>query len=422
LKSHAGARVQKIVATSSSTPTLATAFEPNNNSLNAQRLIFSALVIFAHTWPAGGFGRIDVGYSDPGAFGVDGFFVISGFLVTGSCLRASSVRRFLWFRFLRIYPGLLTALLLVALVTAPLAWLHDRGTLAGYFSATPHGPATYVVSNLELRGVNTDIAGTPDGVPWPAPPVAPSWNVPLWTLHWEVLCYLGVAVLGVTAVLRRRPVVVLSIFIAVWIVLVVRTVGPEAGPVAHGGAQASVGLRFAPLFLSGMLLSLYADRIKLSGKLAAVAALGVAGSFAVPEPRIFLALTLGYLCLWLAVRVPTRRFGYRRDLSYGLYVYSSPILQLATIYHLQRLGPALYSAVTGLVTVLLAWISWTLVERRALELKQWTPRLPARWRPATTDHRGGNEPGMAPVQIALQRTADEVTDLDSPTAGDAGRV
>jgi peptidoglycan/LPS O-acetylase OafA/YrhL len=48
------------------------------------------------------------------------FFALSGFLVTGSAIRTRSVRTFLTFRFLRIFPALATEVTLSAVILGPL--------------------------------------------------------------------------------------------------------------------------------------------------------------------------------------------------------------------------------------------------------------------------------------------------------------
>jgi peptidoglycan/LPS O-acetylase OafA/YrhL len=50
---------------------------------------------------------------DIGGVGVNVFFVVSGFLVTGSLFNRNSLVAFAWARFLRIFPGLWVMMLLV---------------------------------------------------------------------------------------------------------------------------------------------------------------------------------------------------------------------------------------------------------------------------------------------------------------------
>jgi peptidoglycan/LPS O-acetylase OafA/YrhL len=87
---------------------LADRYSASENNLGFLRLVLATAVLVAHAWPLG-FGVPSLGLSatrgqtDLGTVGVFGFFVLSGFLITGSALRFS-LPRYLWHRFLRIFP------------------------------------------------------------------------------------------------------------------------------------------------------------------------------------------------------------------------------------------------------------------------------------------------------------------------------
>ncbi|WP_195905925.1 acyltransferase family protein [Parafrankia discariae] len=366
--------------------TLAHAFVAPN-SFNALRMGLACTVIIVHGIAFGGYStRIGPDY-DIAAMAVDGFFVISGFLIVRSRIRCRTTARYLWHRAVRILPAFWVCQLVVAFVVAPLGWLYMRGTLAGYLTASPHGPISYVLHNLTPRMSFFDIAGTPSGVPFPpADSGMPAlWNGNLWTLWWEVLCYLGVAALAVFSLLRGR--VVLTVLGAVLAVLALIRLDPGRtaqllGPVFESGYG-----RFAPLFLSGALLSVYAERIPCSRILAAASAVMVGIAYYDPgtalrtisEPSgnyLLGALPMAYLCVWLAIRLPFQGFGTKVDLSYGVYIYGSPVQQLAAVYGLYKMGPFPYVISTLAVTFLLATASWFAVESRALSLRNWTPRTP----------------------------------------------
>ena len=93
------------------TETLANVFDPRRNAFGLFRFALAALVIVSHCYPLGGFGRdplevVTAGRLSLGLFAVAMFFVLSGFLITRSASRTSAIR-FLWHRFLRIFPGYL---------------------------------------------------------------------------------------------------------------------------------------------------------------------------------------------------------------------------------------------------------------------------------------------------------------------------
>jgi peptidoglycan/LPS O-acetylase OafA/YrhL len=98
----------------------------HDNGFGVMRLAFAILVLVSHA-PELADGnrnreiltRIFGGLSF-GEFAVDGFFVISGALITASWLNATSWRDYLWRRVVRIYPGFVVAFAVCLLIVAPL--------------------------------------------------------------------------------------------------------------------------------------------------------------------------------------------------------------------------------------------------------------------------------------------------------------
>ncbi|MGL5442611.1 MAG: acyltransferase family protein, partial [[Mycobacterium] stephanolepidis] len=116
--------------------TLGQVFDPRNNALNAWRLILAVSVIFCHSWRLTG---RTITYRPFEQLieqaGVDGFFAVSGFLITASWLRKPKLRDFAIARGLRIFPGLWVCLLIIAFVIAPISVLIQGGSVAQLFSS-----------------------------------------------------------------------------------------------------------------------------------------------------------------------------------------------------------------------------------------------------------------------------------------------
>jgi len=401
LRPSATSRSTNKPAVTSGRPTnrdsLAAAFA-TPNSFGALRLLFALTVLISHGWTLSGHVPPLLGQHETAEFAVNSFFVISGFLITRSGQRVG-VFRYLWHRALRILPGFWACLMVTAFVIAPLAWLHRTGSLHGYLTASPHGPVRYVLDNALVWMRHYDIAGTPTGTFYPRPgtvvPIA--WDASLWTLWWELLCYLGVAALAAVGLLRRRPVLgIAAILLALSAVYSVGAGGLPHLPMFQGGIS-----RFGLYFLAGAVLCLYADRIPCSGRLAGASALAVFVSFFIFTQHLICALPLAYLCVWLGIRLPLQRIGTRHDLSYGIYIFGFPIQQLAVIYGLHRLGAVAYLTATSAVTALLAAASSVAVEGPALRYKNARPL----WQRDRQSATGPASPGI-PRQTATEAGAD----------------
>src|SRR5579875_1687818 len=98
--------------------TLAARFDPRRNSLNALRLLFATMVVIWHSQGVGFFGHPHgaVGSMWGDELAVDGFFIISGYLITRSRVTTQSGWSYLKKRFLRIYPGYWVCLFVGGLV------------------------------------------------------------------------------------------------------------------------------------------------------------------------------------------------------------------------------------------------------------------------------------------------------------------
>lgn len=335
--------------------TLGAAFNPRHNSLNALRLALATLVIVSHSWPVGGYGRDpQIGDQNLGQWAVAGFFVISGYLITGSRV-GSTLGAYLWRRLLRIYPAFLVILLLVSLVAAPLSVVVSG---AGEYSVD--AGIRYIIHNLGLFVIQYDIPGTLTSAPYPD-----SWNGPLWTLGYEFACYVLVGVL-LTVLPRRR------LLFAVAFMFVAGTAGTVAVMMLTPGDDGFVVrmLRLATYFLAGALIYLLRDRIVYSHWLGASSVIALALTAATSTFQAFAGLPLAYLMMYLGVALPFASVGRRNDISYGMYIYAFPVQQFIALTIGPSLSVWLFALVAVVTTVPFAWASWLLVERPAMTLRR----------------------------------------------------
>lgn len=324
-----------------------------HNSLNFVRLVLASAVVVTHTAAIGGVG----GQMPPwigwvAYWAVNGFFAVSGFLIAGSRMN-TPFGPFMWNRALRIFPAYWTVLLVVALVIAPLSTVVS-GESYGITSA-----ADYVLNNSMLLTNQWGIAGTLESVP-----LAGAWNGSLWTLFFEFWAYLLAGALLSFAVVRRH---------AAWWTggLLVASLVAQAlaiGPLGLASASWLSALRLAPFFLAGMLLYFVGDRVRLSLGLALAAGVLLYVLLRTGHVNTFGQLPFAYLLLCFAGRVPVR-LGSRNDISYGVYIYAFPMQQCLALVGASVLGPWGFALASMAVTLPLAWLSWTLVERPAMRFR-----------------------------------------------------
>ncbi len=338
-------------------PRLAQVFDSRVNALNVWRLLLASGVILEHSWPLTGRNLQPPVDQLLTQVWVDGFFAISGFLITSSWVRNPRLREYFVARTLRIFPGLWVCLIVVAFVIAPIG-VAIQGDSPAKLLLSP-GPIEYVLNNGVLNVFHTGIDGTPRNVPFSG-----VWDGVLWTLIFELGCYVAVAVAGLAGSLNRRwpaPVVFALILAAAALV---------SYPVQAVPTIAQMITRFALVFAAGALLHEFRDLVPARWPLVAVSAvIVVVAGLLVPNYRILAALPLAYAVVVSGALIRNKRLRLRTDFSYGVYIYAWPVQQLLVICGLGFLPPLVFTVVAASATLPLAALSWFLVEKRALSLK-----------------------------------------------------
>jgi peptidoglycan/LPS O-acetylase OafA/YrhL len=333
----------------------------HSNGIGFLRFLFAATVIWSHAFPLGGFGedplnRLNFNAPTTGFLAVGGFFVLSGFLITRSYETVSSVGRFIWHRFLRIFPAFWVCLFVTAFGLAPLAFAYQHGTLHHYFAEVP-AAWSYVTSNFLLAIYQQRIGTVFAHLPSPF-----NTNLSLWTLNPEFFCYLSVAALGTAGVTRRAPA-------AVGIVAALLFAGYAALLWHYGDIILIEVEALFVYFAFGAFAYLKREHIPMSPWIAALCCTALLATLTTRAFAWVVIPCIAYLTLFAAMRLPFRGFDRRMDVSYGLYIYAFPVQQLLVMYGVTRFGFTPYFMCALAVTLALAAASWFAIEKPSLSLK-----------------------------------------------------
>lgn len=339
-------------------------FDPRNNALNAIRLALAIEVIFLHSFQNTGRVPPEPTRQLLMSVGVDGFFAISGFLITASWLSHPRARDYLVARALRILPGFYVCLAVTAFILAPISVLLQGGSAAKLLWST--GPIEYVLKNSAIAYLHWDVGGTPRGIPR-----AGDWNGSLWSLIYEVLCYLAVAVIGIAGLANRR-----------WVSPTILAVGVFTAAMLppltlfQAWTVPQLIARCAIMFAAGALLFQFREVVPARWSLVGVSVIIVSVASMLPDYRVVGAIPLAYIVIVSGALTKKKRLNLRTDLSYGMYIYAFPTQQLLAVCGLTDLNPMFFFVFSTVGTLPLAAMSWFLVEKRAMALKS---RLLRKW-------------------------------------------
>ena len=336
-------------------PSSAAEFRPDIEGLRGIAILLVLLFHAGLPWTPGGF------------VGVDVFFVISGFLITGKLWRESqqpggwNITRFYAWRIRRLLPAALVAIAVITLVGLLLAAPLDRSELAADGAAS-----ALSLANMRFIGSVDYFAAT----------TSPSPFLHFWSLSVEEQFYLVWPALIVLLTWRggssRRLIVALligvvaSFALSIWLT--------DASPARAFYLlptrvwQLGVGGLLALIGVAGT--SRRAGALAWAG-LAAVAVAGVALTAEMPYPGLAALLpTAGAVALLyggaapsgpmrLLAAAPLRFLG---KISYSLYLWHWPLLVLPLMF-LERALTGVEIVASVAVAIGVSWLSWRFVEQ-----------------------------------------------------------
>jgi peptidoglycan/LPS O-acetylase OafA/YrhL len=295
------------------------------------------------------------------------FFALSGFLVSGSLFRNPDTKTFLLLRGIRIFPALSVEVILAAIVLGPILTSY---TLARYFS------------DIRLYKYFLNIVGR---IHYILPGVFennPEQNIvnsQLWTIPFELECYIVIAICSIVGLIRNRRLLLVgfvgsSVGLAIWNSLH----GDSAAPA--GGVNGRV---LVLCFLAGVVIYAYRDRIVLRARWASLCFVLTVVLFRVHLDQLQLPvylcpLLVAYMTVYVGLLNPQRSIIINAgDFSYGVYLYSFPIQQaVASVFGVG--GGWLQNVAISLPLVGgLALFSWWFIEKPFLKVRRYIGAKPS---------------------------------------------
>lgn len=328
------------------------------NNVGELRVLFAASVMFSHSLlllDPDGYRLVRIVLNSEAA--VQGFFILSGFLVFGSYGRIAEPLLFWRHRLVRIYPGYCVAVLVF------LALGLTQAGLLGAEIAWSDVPA-YLAANLStLNFFQPEVGGVFAGNPMQA------INGALWSIKVEIMFYAAVPLLF--ALGRRVGFHLLAALLIVAGALYWPTLQFAS---AHAGIDLPLSLKFqlpGQLHYFGLGVALFALAQGRIGRpaFAAIVLLTLALLLAAAQVReaIQAAVLVGIIGGGTALpALPDTQGG--RDLSYGIYLAHFPIIQLLLAAAGADLPLLLYLSAVVVLAIAYAQFSWHLVEKPSLAL------------------------------------------------------
>lgn len=328
--------------------------EHDNNNLTLIRVLLSSMVIYYHAYALTGDDpkqdaiRSLVGFVSSGGLSVAMFFFVSGMLVCNSFMKNHNFIAYISSRFFRIFPALLVMIFLTVCLMGPLV---TSLTVFDYFS----NPKVYdYFLNNMLLDTRYELPGVFENNQYPN-----AVNGSLWTLRWEVICYMFLFFAGMGGFLRNR---VLATLTCVAVILSVVT----RQPWLTNTLGLNPAMLYLPMYFSvGCLFAIWKDVFIINVKVMFVF---IFASVLLKDSATFeylFYLTVAISLITIASLKFVLRLRMKYDISYGIYIYGFVIQQVVALY-LPYADHNVNALLSLSICLILGFISYKYVELPAI--------------------------------------------------------
>ncbi|MGC7992837.1 acyltransferase family protein [Salmonella enterica] len=327
-----------------------------NNNLDLARIVLALMVIVGHSaalHPRGGWVdpvSLFFPFTYSGALAVKGFFLVSGILVANSAMDKKDVQSFLLARFLRIFPGLLFVVIIIAFIIGPLFSILP---INEYFGTLE--PFKYVAGTITMRvhyflpGV---FIGNADGG---------SVNGSLWTIPYEVSMYCVMIGMFYLSGFNKKIITITSLIVILSPVFM-------ASPVLGTASSAEI-YPLQSCFFTGVLFAVYKDKLKINLLLPVLFALFYMSFRNDALMYISFYLSFSIFVVFVSGTELIKRIKIKKDISYGVYLWGFPVQQSIS-YMLNDISTIYHIILSIAITIPIAYFSFVFIESPTIALSK----------------------------------------------------
>ena len=297
------------------------------------------------------------------------FFALSGFLISGSAMRLS-LSQFLINRGLRIVPALAVEIFLSALIIGP---LFTSFTWNQYFTDKQFFLYfTNIVGLIKYNLPGLFYANGQAGIV----------NAALWTIPYEIICYVLISIIIIFHIMKRPLFLVAGILIFTLAPLAFDIIGireqAEQMPLLKWWIFGRGAFLF-PSFLMGCLFYALRYRIPFNNfivvtciSILVISSLTFSHDFSQKYNLVLLyCFCICYIMAYIGMsNIPKIPIASKGDYSYGIYLYHCPIIN-CVFYFIPWVQNTILLFIVSLPPVFLfAAFSWTFIEKPILKMRK----------------------------------------------------